>query len=64
MDEKTLRGSLKMSPHPIPPKRSFAYLDEPGLSLRPRTLKRLRIETEEAEQEAKVNQYRLIPVND
>ena len=60
----TLRGCLEMpgvsstqsrSPRPIPPKRSFTDFDEPDpSSLRPGTTKRLRIETEEAEQEAKV----------
>ena len=54
---------LRLS-RPIPPKPSFADFDEPGLSLRSRTLKRLRIKTEEAEQEAKVFQYPLMPVND
>lgn len=53
------------SPRPIPPKRSFADFDEfDPSSPRPGTTKRLRIETEEADQEAKVCQYPLIPVND
>ncbi|KAG9228675.1 hypothetical protein BJ875DRAFT_388903 [Amylocarpus encephaloides] len=52
-------------PRPIPPKRSFADFDEPNpFSSQPSTTKRLRIETEEAEQEAKVCQHSLIPVND
>ncbi|KAG9228474.1 hypothetical protein BJ875DRAFT_389317, partial [Amylocarpus encephaloides] len=43
----------------------FANFDEPDPSLpQPGTTKRLRIKTEEAEQEAKVCQYPLIPVND
>lgn len=42
------------SPRPIPPKRSFADFDEfDPSSPRPGTTKRLRIETEEADQEAK-----------
>lgn len=61
----TLRWCLKMPevsstesrpPCPIPPKRSFAGFDEPDMT------NQLRIGTEEAEQEAKVYRYPLIPV--